>query len=260
MKKTLLALALAFSGASANAEVFDFSNLTYTSDGSAGYVIGEFGGPILPTGTLGSDFYGCTGGDLCSADMDASAAHGGVLTFQSGALTVQASGRNWNNSTTEYDAATVVQDHKDGSGPAGLGVYSMTPPPVNSDDNVTGGGGNFEVLSLFFESDVVFSSLSFYDANHKTIWNSTGAETFEWSDDPDLEDDSWQQLALAGTVAFDLTTERLHLRFGGEAPNEFYLAGMTVTAIPEPETYAMLLAGLGLLGFAARRRKRKLAA
>ncbi len=30
-------------------------------------------------------------------------------------------------------------------------------------------------------------------------------------------------------------------------------------AIPEPETYAMLLAGLGLLGFAARRRQRKLA-
>lgn len=29
----------------------------------------------------------------------------------------------------------------------------------------------------------------------------------------------------------------------------------TVTAVPEPETYAMLLAGLGLVGFIARRRK-----
>ena len=30
-----------------------------------------------------------------------------------------------------------------------------------------------------------------------------------------------------------------------------------VSAVPEPETYAMLIAGLGLLGFAARRRKQK---
>ena len=29
----------------------------------------------------------------------------------------------------------------------------------------------------------------------------------------------------------------------------------SLAAIPEPETYAMLLAGLGLLGFIARRRK-----
>ena len=37
------------------------------------------------------------------------------------------------------------------------------------------------------------------------------------------------------------------------------VAGLSVSAIPEPETYAMLLAGLGLLGFAARRRKQKAA-
>ena len=34
----------------------------------------------------------------------------------------------------------------------------------------------------------------------------------------------------------------------------------TVNAVPEPETYAMMLAGLGLMGFMARRRKQKLAA
>ncbi|MEO8442045.1 MAG: PEP-CTERM sorting domain-containing protein, partial [Betaproteobacteria bacterium] len=31
--------------------------------------------------------------------------------------------------------------------------------------------------------------------------------------------------------------------------------GVITPTIPEPETYAMLLAGLGFLGFAARRRK-----
>ena len=30
---------------------------------------------------------------------------------------------------------------------------------------------------------------------------------------------------------------------------------LQITAVPEPETYAMMLAGLGLMGFVARRRK-----
>ena len=35
----------------------------------------------------------------------------------------------------------------------------------------------------------------------------------------------------------------------------FYGGGVTVTPVPEPETYAMLLAGLGVMGAIARRRK-----
>lgn len=40
------------------------------------------------------------------------------------------------------------------------------------------------------------------------------------------------------------------------AITRFTSTDVTVSAIPEPETYAMMLAGLGLLGFASRKKKR----
>jgi hypothetical protein len=40
-------------------------------------------------------------------------------------------------------------------------------------------------------------------------------------------------------------------QFGGTAA----LDNFSVTPVPEPETYAMFMAGLGLIGFIARRRK-----
>ncbi|MBS1146269.1 MAG: motif, partial [Proteobacteria bacterium] len=43
--------------------------------------------------------------------------------------------------------------------------------------------------------------------------------------------------------------------FDGNDRARIYLTANSVTvAVPEPETYAMMLAGLGLVGFAARRR------
>jgi hypothetical protein len=46
----------------------------------------------------------------------------------------------------------------------------------------------------------------------------------------------------------------LHLQGVGSVGSLSYSAG--VTAVPEPETYAMLLAGLGLMGLAAKRRRK----
>jgi hypothetical protein len=54
----------------------------------------------------------------------------------------------------------------------------------------------------------------------------------------------------------------IHSTFGFNAGRDFtdnmdigHFAMAVTTIVPEPETYAMLLAGLGLVGFIARRRK-----
>jgi hypothetical protein len=46
--------------------------------------------------------------------------------------------------------------------------------------------------------------------------------------------------------------------FSGQHQDQLYLIpDIITTPVPEPESYAMLLAGLGLFGFAARRRKQQ---
>jgi hypothetical protein len=42
---------------------------------------------------------------------------------------------------------------------------------------------------------------------------------------------------------------------GGPESFLIYNLGGTINPIPEPETYALMLAGLGAMGFVARRRK-----
>ena len=43
----------------------------------------------------------------------------------------------------------------------------------------------------------------------------------------------------------------------GTVPSLSLVGGLNVSPVPEPETYALMLGGLGLLGFAARRRQRR---
>jgi hypothetical protein len=57
------------------------------------------------------------------------------------------------------------------------------------------------------------------------------------------------------------TTGFTSVTFSGTAPNDgvFYDRLQFTAAVPEPETYAIMLAGLGLIGFTATRRKQTLA-
>jgi len=68
-------------------------------------------------------------------------------------------------------------------------------------------------------------------------------------------------ISLAGLASTDGILFHAVWNNASDGAESFFLvpAGGPPTAVPEPETYAMLLAGLGMMGFVARRRKNKTA-
>jgi len=74
---------------------------------------------------------------------------------------------------------------------------------------------------------------------------------------------SWSSFASSGATfnsglnTLDFTVTNWAQNGGNPTGLRVEFTSSSVTAVPEPETYAMLLAGLGLVGFMARRRKAK---
>jgi hypothetical protein len=87
-------------------------------------------------------------------------------------------------------------------------------------------------------------SISAYDANNNLIGqNAAPASTFDNS--------KWTNLYFQTGSASIAKVEIVG------APSNYFVDNVTfISAVPEPETYAMLLAGLGVVGFAVRRKQK----
>lgn len=247
MKINLLTLFVALCvsvPAAASSTVFNFADLKYGSGKNTGF---------LPT----NGQY-CTGGDLCSSNVDRGH-FGGNLTYASNGITVSATG-SYNG-----HQATVVQDHDNGYNGllygsravgAGLGVYHLS--GNSGDDNITAG----EVLKLSFDQVVTLSEFGLRADGHNTTgWSDSN--TFQYSLDglvwlsgllPDnsVVGDYYAGRFVPGSL---LTGKDFYFRYGGSNANQFYLSSATVSAVPLPPAFALMLPALGMLGFMARKKR-----
>jgi hypothetical protein len=211
----------------AYAAKFDFGDLEWRHNANAGF---------LPT----AGAHSCTGGDLCSSDVDHGKL-GGSLVYTDGFLTATATG--W------YDGKQVaaMQDHDNNhpTNEAGLGVYHES--RNNSDDNVTKG----ESLILTFSKPVELSEIGLRADGHNTTGWTSGA-TFLFSVDGGAFEPMLLPKGTGEIDSLDIVGSTFTFAYGGNKADQFYLSDLTVTAVPEPMVTALMLTGLGL--FAARRR------
>lgn len=194
-------------------------------------------------------FVTCTTTDRCATGP------GNAMSFSTGGLTVLASGLRLSN-TGAPSGATVMQDYNGTNTMpwAGLGVYPAGSNPAATTDNIA----LYDVLKLDFGSQLVtLNSLQFYNGSHAASFDTSG----KWglSTTAPVPGGSFLQYAFAANGFNDIPNTRgstFYLYGLSDAGNRsFYVANINVTAVPEPGTLALMVAGMGVVAGVSRRRK-----
>ena len=111
-------------------------------------------------------------------------------------------------------------------------------------------GGTFSAAYAINEHEQVvgYAQVTGY-GNHATLWNGTAVIDLNSFLNPSLVSAGWVLSEARGVNDNGWIVGNAHNSITG-LDHAFLL-----TPVPEPETYAMFMAGLGLMGFIARRRK-----
>lgn len=169
--------------------------------------------------------------------------------------------RTWNDATT-YVSNLKVGNYSDWRLPkldnvSELGPFPITPGYDNTDYGFNVNTAHSEMAHLFHVS-----------LGNKSYWSRNGGHQDQGVNNTgefnNLQAwDYWIGLKTDQSPAWFFNTRWGSQGIMGFTTQNNFLAvhngdiGVTVAAVPEPETYAMLLAGLGVIGAVARRRKTK---
>lgn len=173
-------------------------------------------------------------------------------TFESGAVGIDGSGNQFMTGDTQ--AQTMARTI------GSLGVTSASDLRVVFNASEPAGGSitlDDLVLNIYSASgSVLFTSAAFTPVSFDSTNTGTGNSGFVFGL-------SATDAASAQSLAFGTGFEGNYIGLSAAASDAtggletFYVANSaTVTPVPEPGTYAMLLAGLGVMGFVARRSRK----
>ena len=201
------------------------SALLATSVGANANVTGSLGGGIGTFATLSSPTLGVpgTGGTLSGA-VSATIVGGTVYAADFAFADDVVPGEN-------FLAA--------GPTPGGFGI------PNTSTLTFTGPGVSY--ISFLWGSPDLFNTLTVNSTGGGVQIFTAAGMGFPLTNGDQSFNQSVQFTGLAGALITSLVFS--------STQDAFEVARFSITAVPEPETYAMMLAGLGLMGFVARRRK-----
>lgn len=239
IRKSILALLLAASGVSANANTvtqWNFNSATAdaaTSTGTITPAIGT-GSATLIGGTTSTFASGdASGGSSDPATGDDSGWN--ITTFAAATAGNKTRGAQFNVSTLGFENITLNYDlrHSNTSSRQEQVQYSLDGLTFNDIASFSGNVGD----SWFNGRSVNLSAISGIANNANFAFRVVAA--FDPSSSSSyLASSPTGTYGTSGTWRFDMVT----------------VSGTAIAAVPEPKNYAMLLAGLGLMGFIARRR------
>ena len=165
--------------------------------------------------------------------------------------------RNLNSGVTQYGQATVNGRQTFGVNWINVGYYDRQADKTNSfqlilTDRSDTGAGNFDFQFNYDKITWETGSASngtngFGGSSARAGWSNGTTNSFELAG-------SAVNGALLNTGSHALVTHSLNSGIDGQY-NFSVRNGTVIPAVPEPETYAMLLAGLGVMGAMARRRR-----